>query len=72
MVDGWTIAEAVGQLDPPIPRRELARRLAGVRACGKRYGRKGRKPKVYPIAAIFQAHAEWVRGQRERSDVGNP
>lgn len=72
MVDGWTITEAVGQLDPPIPRRELARRLKDVQPTGRVYGRKGRRAAAYPIAAVFLAHAEWVRERARTVDVGNP
>jgi hypothetical protein len=58
---GMTLTEAARVMDPPIPRRELQRRLAGVQPVGKRYGYRGRTPALYPIAAIFKAHADWVR-----------
>ena len=61
MPDGWTITEAAGQLHPPIPRRELARRLSAVHPVGALYGRRGRRPKVYPLRAIMEIHARWVR-----------
>ena len=65
MADGWTISEAVHQLEPRMPRRELARRLKDVPPSGVMHGRLGRKPKTYPIDAIMRAHAAWVR---ERED----
>ena len=46
---------------PPIPRRELARRLKDVAAVGAKYGRRGRRAATYPVDAIMHAHAEWVR-----------
>ena len=61
MPDGWTISEAAGCLDPPIPRRELARRLSVVHPVGTLYGRRGRRAKVYPIREILRVHAGWVR-----------
>lgn len=63
MPDGWTISEAMHHLHPPMKRRELARLLnaMGVPPVGTLYGRKGRRPRVYPIRAILQAHAAWVR-----------
>jgi hypothetical protein len=62
---GWTISEAVGQLHPPIERRELARRLAwaGVVPCGTKHGRMGRRPKSYPISEIMRVHAAWCHGR---------
>lgn len=61
MPDGWTITEAAGQLHPPIPRRELARRLSAVHPVGALYGRRGRRAKVYPLREILLVHARWVR-----------
>lgn len=57
-----TLTEAAEALDPPIPRRELARRLKDVASIGSVYGRRGRRAALYPIAAIMRAHADWVRG----------
>jgi hypothetical protein len=54
-------------LDPPIPRRELARRLKDVAPCGSEFGRKGRRPKLYPVKEIMLAHADWVRSLANRS-----
>lgn len=65
-----TLADAAAAMSPPIPRRELARRLEGVATVGTQYGRRrGRRPKLYPIEAIMRAHAAWVREQ-ETADVG--
>ena len=52
-------------MDPPMPRRELARRLAKVAPTGTAYGRRGRRAKTYPVAAILRAHADWVRERNE-------
>lgn len=61
-----TISDAVEALDPPIPRRELARRLKGIAPVGTQHGRRGRRAKLYPVAAIMVAHAEWVRSKDTR------
>jgi hypothetical protein len=53
-------------MSPPIPRRELARRLAAVPSVGTRWGLRGRRARTYPLTAIMTAHAEWVR-----SNVGH-
>ena len=57
----WTLTEAAETLDPPMPRRELARRLKGVAPVGATYARRGRRASTYPVSAIMRAHAEWVR-----------
>lgn len=62
-----TLSEAAEALDPPIPRRELARRLKEIPPLGSVYGRRGRRAATYPAAAIMRAHAEWVRVLAERS-----
>jgi hypothetical protein len=68
-VIGLTLAEAVQVLDPPMPRRELARRLKDVAPCGSTYGRRGRRAAVYPIDAIMRVHAAWTNGcWRNRDD----
>lgn len=59
--DGWTIAEAVHHLHPPIKRRDLARLLDGIEPAGERHGMLGRRAKVYPIDVIMRAHADWAR-----------
>jgi hypothetical protein len=59
-VPGWTIGEAVRHLDPPIPRRTLAALLADVPPSGRVYGRRGRRPAVYPVAEIMDLHRDWV------------
>lgn len=61
-----TVREAAEAMRPPIPRRELARRLKGVQPVGQVAGRLGRRPALYPLAAIMRAHTDWVR---EHSDV---
>jgi hypothetical protein len=60
-VSGMTITDAAQAMSPPIPRRELARRLRDVAAVGTEYGRRGRRAALYPVDAIMRAHAEWVR-----------
>ncbi len=62
--DGWTIDEAVAALDPPIPRRTLAEAMRGVEPLRRRWGGRGRRPAVYPVAALMQAHADWLDRQR--------
>lgn len=61
MADVWTIDEAVAVLEPPIPRRDLVRGMAGTAPVGRVYGKRGRRPQTFPVAAILLAHAEWVR-----------
>lgn len=56
-----TISDAAQAMDPPIPRRELARRLKEVATVGTEYGRRGRRAALYPVDAIMRAHAAWVR-----------
>lgn len=56
-----TITDAAQAMRPPIPRRELARRLRDVATVGTEYGRRGRRAALYPVDAIMRAHAEWVR-----------
>lgn len=58
---GMTVTEAAAAMSPPIPRRELARRLRGVAPNGATYGRKGRRAATYPVDAILEAHARWMR-----------
>lgn len=62
-----TLAEAASVLDPPMPRRELARALREVSPCGAVYGKRGRRARTYRLADIFRAHAAWVHN---RSVVG--
>jgi hypothetical protein len=56
-----TIDDAAQAMTPPMPRRELARRLKHVAPVGTVYGRRGRRPKAYPVAEILRAHADWLR-----------
>lgn len=67
-----TLSDAAEAMKPPIPRRELARRLKDVPAVGAKYGRRGRRAATFPIDAIMQAHAAWVRerGGRHRAAPG--
>jgi hypothetical protein len=69
MIRGMTVEEAAQAMVPPIPRRELARRLKDVPPIGAVWGRKGRRPKTYPVDAIFKAHAAWVHDRT--ADVGS-
>lgn len=61
MAGGLTITEGAAAMTPPMPRRELARRLKGVTPLGETWGRKGRRSAIYPVGAILQAHAAWLR-----------
>lgn len=62
-MSGLTISDAAEAMRPPIPRRELARRLHDVAPLGSRYGPRGRRAALYPVEAIMRAHAEWVRAR---------
>lgn len=48
-------------MSPPIPRRELARRLKSVPPVAAQYGRRGRRAALFPVAEIMRAHAAWMR-----------
>lgn len=62
MTAAMTLTEAAAVLSPPIPRRELARRMEGVAPTGTRYGHgPGRRPATFPVAEILRVHAAWVR-----------
>ena len=61
MAAGMTLSDAAAAMNPPIPRRELARRLKNVATVGTEYGRRGRRAALYPVDAIMRAHADWVR-----------
>jgi hypothetical protein len=58
-----TVREAAAAMSPPIPRRELARRLRQVAPIGTQHGPRGRPASLYPVDEIFRAHAEWMRDQ---------
>lgn len=58
---GMTITDGAAAMHPPMPRRELARRLEGVAAIGRTYGAKGRRAAAYPVGEILKAHAAWLR-----------
>lgn len=60
-VSALTVSDGAAAMSPPIPRRELARRLKHVAPVGSVYGRRGRPASTYPIAEIMRAHAAWVR-----------
>lgn len=60
-VSSMTISDAAGAMDPPMPRRELARRLKDVAPVGTQHGRRGARARLYPITEIMLAHAAWVR-----------
>jgi hypothetical protein len=68
VADGLTISEGAAVMTPPMPRRELARRLKGVEPLGSTWGRKGRRAAVFPVDAILRAHAEWVGECRGQTD----
>lgn len=58
-----TISDAAAAMRPPMPRRELARRLREVAPVGTQWGRRGARAKLYPVTEIMRAHAEWVRSR---------
>jgi hypothetical protein len=58
---GLTVAEGAAAMQPPMPIRELSRRLKGVAPIGSTFGRRGRRARTYPVADIMRAHADWVR-----------
>lgn len=60
-MSGMTVTEAAAAMSPPIPRRELARRLRDVAPVGTQYGRRGRRAATYSVDEILQAHARWMR-----------
>lgn len=68
MAAGLTITEGAAAMTPPMPRRELARRLKGVAPVGRSWGRRGRRPATYPVGAILRAHAEWLSECRAETD----
>lgn len=61
MTAALTVTEGAAAMRPPMPRRELARRLEGTPPVGTRYAARGRRGRTYPVAAIMEAHAAWVR-----------
>jgi hypothetical protein len=61
---GMTITEGAAAMSPPMPRRELARRLKDVAPSGTQYGRRGRRATLFPVDEILKAHADWMRKQR--------
>jgi hypothetical protein len=64
-VSALTLTEAAEVLDPPMPRRELARRLKQVPPAGSVYGKRGRRAALYPAREIMRVHAEWVRERQK-------
>lgn len=56
-----TLTDAAAAMRPPIPRRELARRLKGTPPAGREYGRSKRPAALFPVGEILKAHAAWVR-----------
>ena len=67
---GMTITDGAAAMVPPMPRRELARRLRGVAAIGQTYGAKGRRAAAYPVGEILKAHAAWLREKAPSSRTG--
>lgn len=56
-----TIGEAMLMLDPPMPRRSLARTLSKLTPAGTRLPKQGGPPaKTYRLSDIRRAHADWV------------
>lgn len=57
-----TIGTALAALDPPIPRRTLARMLAKLEPAGLVLPERGGIPaKTYRWSEVARAHADWVR-----------
>jgi hypothetical protein len=58
----WTIGEALQFFDPQIPRRTLARLLAGLPTVGEKTLPNGGPPvAVYRCADVMKVHAQWWR-----------
>jgi hypothetical protein len=55
-----TLSDAAQALHPPMPRRELARRMESVAPAGAAYARRGRRARTYPVSELMRAHAAWV------------
>ena len=66
-----TLREGAAAMTPPMPRRELARRLKEVDPVGHVAGRLGRRPALYPVVTIMQAHAAWVKETAQRARLAN-
>lgn len=66
-MSAMTISDAAAALSPPIPRRELARRVKDVAPVGTQHGGRGRRAALYPITELMRAHAAWVR---DRAGIG--
>jgi hypothetical protein len=62
VVEHWTIGDALAFLDPPIPRRTLARLLKQLPPIGLVPSRRG-GPLVhtYRPEDVMRVHAHWVR-----------
>lgn len=73
MPQGMTVTEGAAAMSPPMPRRELARRLRGVEPVGTVWARKGRRPALYPVGEIFKAHRQWLAEQASHvHDLSEP
>ena len=65
-----TIGEALAHLDPPIPRRTLARLLAGLTPVGQARPAHGGPPaRTYLFSDVVRAHADWVRRKSQDSSL---
>lgn len=57
-----TIGEALDHLDPPIPRRTLARLLSRLESVGTAHIEHGGPPaRTYRYSDVVRAHADWAR-----------
>lgn len=57
-----TIGEALEYLRPKIPRRTLARILAGLTPAGSKPVKHGGPPaKTYLLTEVARVHADWAR-----------
>ena len=66
MTAAMSISDAVAVLQPAMPRRELARRLADVAPVDVQYGSRGRRPARFPLATIMRIHRQWCDEKARR------
>jgi hypothetical protein len=73
---GFTIADALRLLYPPIPRRTLERRMREHRTPlpeKRKPAGRGRPAAAYPLEAFYAEHTEWAEsqvGKRQTSSGG--
>lgn len=63
-----TIGQALAYLDPPIPRRTLARLLSQLEPVGTAVIKHGGPPaKTYKLSDVAHAHADWSKRKSQVS-----